>query len=116
MRCLDSPVFYFAAPNIALVLLLLFAIIVGSVLISSRRILNGIISMIVIEPTASQRDRYDRSTCNGQLQQMYACACQSGWLACLALIGRGTHIACVPRLRQRQSFSRTLLSQKPEWV
>ncbi len=48
----------------------------------------------------------------------YACAqrpglprgCHSGVLTCLALLGRGTRVACVPRLRLRQSFSRTLLA------
>ncbi len=40
-------------------------------------------------------------------------ACRSGKLACLALQAvLSTHVACAPRLRLRQSFSRTLTSQK----
>ena len=36
-----------------------------------------------------------------------AAACHSGWLACL--LRRGAHVAYVPRLRLRPSFSRTCL-------
>ncbi len=36
-------------------------------------------------------------------------ASHSGLLACLALLGRGAHVTCVPRLQQRQSFSHTLV-------
>ncbi len=36
-------------------------------------------------------------------------ACHSSLLACLALLGRGAHVACAPRLRLRQFFSSTLL-------
>ena len=40
-----------------------------------------------------------------------ASRCHSGELACLALLGRSASVAgqCVPRLRLRQSFQRTLL-------
>ena len=41
----------------------------------------------------------------------HACAKRSGLpLACFALLGRGAHVACVPRLWQRQSFLCTLLA------
>ncbi len=43
-------------------------------------------------------------------------ACHSGELACLALQAvLSAHVACAPRARLRQAFSRTLTSQKTQY-